>query len=218
MPEFSYEPRTLNDKSSLTDGRHPAFLVEITEEPIPPTWKSYKKELSAEQNMQYRWHFVVYESPGAIDANRAPERQTAVSSKAFSPKGKLRDGTSRPASKAFSWTCELLNRQIQPGERVNLDPILPIPCSVKVERNGEYANILDLERWPDGARYVTPEVMATLRDIKNASPGSSSAPAPSQQLPPPEVNVMPAPASPALASWGSSSLDARVPQKTGWGS
>ena len=152
MPQMSYVPKSMNDKSSLTDGWHPAYLLAITDEATPPTWAMFPKS-----PRMYRWCFAVWERPEQVLAHEEPERQTAPSSQAFSPKGR------QPASKAYLWTAELLGRQIQPGEAVDVDPLLPLPCRVKVARNGEYANIMDLERWPE-APPLTEILKAGLRD------------------------------------------------------
>ncbi len=37
MPVMSNTPKVTNDTSSLSDGWHPAFLLEIREEDTPPT-------------------------------------------------------------------------------------------------------------------------------------------------------------------------------------
>jgi hypothetical protein len=156
MPVFTNTPKSLNDKSALTDGWHPAFLLSIQEEATPDTWKMYAKS-----PRMYRWRFAVWSSPDRIPLDQ-PERQSAPSSMAFSPKGK------NPASKAYQWTTELLGRQILPGEAVDLDPLLPLPCRVKVERNGEYANIILLEGWKEGAALLTDELRQGLRDLDTA--------------------------------------------------
>jgi hypothetical protein len=39
---------------------------------------------------------------------------------------------------------------------------------VKVSRNGEYANIVDLERWPDGAILLTDQLKASLKGLDHA--------------------------------------------------
>jgi hypothetical protein len=150
-PEMSYEPKSYNDKSFLTDGWHPAFLLAITDEATPESWK-----MREQSPRMWRWNFAVWQTPEAVTQHQ-PERQSAPSSQKFTPKGR------QPASKAYAWTSALLQRQIPPGERVNLDPMMPLPCRVKVMRNGDYANILDLEPWPDGMQYRTPEMCQKLQ-------------------------------------------------------
>jgi len=167
---MSYTQRALNDKSLLTDGWHPAFLVAITDEPTPESWKMFK----ASPRM-WRWQFVVWSEPSQI-GTQPPERQSAPSSQSFTPKG-----TKNPASKAYQWTTELLARQIQPGESVDLDPLMPLPCRVKISRNGEYANIIDLELWREGQRLVNEAFRQQLRAFLEEP---SQAPAPVSPAPP----------------------------------
>ena len=155
---MTYEPKVYNDKSALTDGWHPAFLLAITDEPTPESWKMYH----ASPRM-WRWQFAVWAKPDDI-AHLPPERQSAPSSQKFTPKG------NQPASKAYAWTTALLQRQIPPGESVNLDPLMPLPCRVKVQRNNEYANIIDLEAWTEGTPYVTPDLKARLQQFLDAPP------------------------------------------------
>jgi hypothetical protein len=190
-PEFAYEPKSFNDKSVLTDGWHPAFLLAITDEPTPEGWAMY-----AQSPRMWRWHFGVWATPEAI-ATQAPEHQSAPSSQKFTPKGR------QPASKAYEWTTYLLGRQIAPGERVNLDPLLPVPCRVKVARKDEYANIKDLEAWPEGAGYLTPALRATLATLlepgQDAPPKASTSspatpPAAAAYQPPSGVTGAPQPA------------------------
>jgi hypothetical protein len=176
MPQMVYTPRTYNDKSALSPGWHPAFLLEIADEPTPENWKMYEKSPRL-----YRWRFAVWEVPTLID-RQAPERQSAVSSQKFTPKG------NQPASKAYLWTSALLGRQIPPGETVNLDPLMPIPCRVKVERGNEYANILDVEACPEIAQYLTPafkEQLAAFLATFGQAPDSAPAPAPPPPAPQP---------------------------------
>ena len=99
MPEMTYTPQSANDKSSLTAGWHPAFLMEITDEPTPETWKMY-----AQSPRMWRWIFLVWEVPTLIP-NQRPERQSAPSSQKFNPAN-----TKARASKAYLWTSELLGR------------------------------------------------------------------------------------------------------------
>jgi hypothetical protein len=186
MPVFANVPKVTNDKSALTDGWHPAFLLAIQEEDTPPTWKMYAKS-----PRMYRWRFAVWANPDRITLD-APERQSAPSSMAFSPRGK------NPASKAYQWTTELLGRQIMPGESVDLDPLLPLPCRVKIERNGEYANIMLLEGWKEGAAYLTDALKHTLSHLDTAeeTPGPQATPPP-----PPAWSPPPAAATSGTLNW-----------------
>jgi hypothetical protein len=191
MPEMGYEPLSTNDKSVLTEGWHPAYLLAITDEVTPQGWK-----MAEQSPRMWRWHFAVWEVPTLID-RQAPEHQTAPSSQKFTPKGKQR------ASKAYAWTVALLQRQVQPGERVNLDPLMPLPCRVKVERNNDYANIVDLEAWPEGTQYLTEAVKQGLHNVLHgtASPSMPS-PSPSQQTVTPAPTQVPAQPQPGMQSWG----------------
>ena len=170
LPDMTYEPRSYNDKSALTDGWHPAFLLTITDEPTPETWKMYAKSPRL-----WRWQFAVWAKPEDIP-HMPPERQTTPSAQKFTPKG------NQPASKAYLWTCELLGRQVPPGEHVNLDPLMPLPCRVKVSRNNEYANIMDLEAWVGGSQYLTPDMRVKLQQLLD-NPASAPAGQPSTQSP-----------------------------------
>lgn len=205
MPEMGYETKSYNDKSSLTDGWHPAYLVAITDEETPEGW-----QMKAQSPRMWRWHFAVYATPEMI-AQHQPEHQSAPSSQKFTPKGR------QAASKAYLWTCELLQRQIAPGERVNLDPLMPLPCRVKVSRKDEYANIVDLEKWPEGTQYLTAVLHQELQHFldQTAPPaGSTSSPAHTPQaaayVPPqpgmqswatPRPGPAPGPVAPTKATW-----------------
>jgi len=183
MPSMTYTPKTYNDPSALSPGWHPAFLLEIADEPTPEGWKMYEKSPRL-----WRWRFACWEIPTLID-RQAPERQSAVSSQAFTPKGR------QPASKAYLWTSALLGRQIPPGETVNLDPLMPIPCRVKVERatDPQYANILDVEASPDLAQYLTDGLRQQLAAFL-ATFGQAPDPALAPARPVPQ---------PGLQPWGS---------------
>ena len=183
-PEFKYEPRTINDKSQLTPNWHPAYLLEIGVEEVPDGWEMKKKN-----SHMYRWKFAIWEGPHAV-TTIAPEFQSVVSSPQFSPPGKYQ------ASKAFVFTQKLLGRKIEPGEHVNLDPLMPMPCQVLINRtdkNGapsEYANIMDVGVWPDGAALLTPE----LRQKLAAFLAMKTGPANGQTTPPPAQSTYAQPA------------------------
>lgn len=203
MPEFSYEPRTVNDKSALTEGWKPAFLYAIVDEETPAQWK-----MAEQSPRMWRWQFCVWEVQTLI-GKQAPERQSAPTSQKFSPGGKFQP------SKAFVWTCELLGRQIQPGERVNLDGLLPLPCRVKIRRNGEYANVVDLEKWPDGAQALTPEFKAQLQAFlaETFTPETQPQPQPPYQPPAPT----PAAPAPGMQSWNNPApAQPATAGKAGW--
>jgi hypothetical protein len=206
MPEFVYEPRSTNDKSSLTAGWHPAFLICIGDDPKPPSWRD-----ADIRPRIWRWHLVAWEVATLI-GRQPPEHQTATSEQTFSPGGRQYG-----PSKAWRWTRDLLDREIQPSERVNLDLLArqtPIPCRIKVERNGDWANIKDIESaktsWPEGATALTPEVRVYIAQLVaeiDTQQAAQVAPAPPPQSPgrqgPP----------PGMQSWGSP-IRARISWKS----
>jgi hypothetical protein len=192
MPEFFYEPRSTNDKSTLSTGWHPAFLIAIGDDAKPSTWR----DVDIRPRI-WRWHYVVWEVATLI-GRQPPEHQTATSEQTFSPGGRQYG-----PSKAWRWTRDLLDREIQPSERVNLDVIArqnPIPCRIKVERNGDWANIKDLESartsWPEGATALTPEVRAYITQFLTEIDNPQAPP------PPPASSPQPQP-QPGMQSWGS---------------
>jgi hypothetical protein len=130
--------------SALSEGWHPGFLIHISEEPTPPDWQMFKQSPT-----MWRWHFLVWEVPTLID-RQSPEHQSGLTSAKFSPKGKYQ------ASKAYTWTRQLLGRDIPPGQSVNWDTLYPVPCRVKVERTPgkDFIKILDIEAWPEGQPFT----------------------------------------------------------------
>jgi hypothetical protein len=102
----------------------------------------------------YRWYFAVWETPGLI-AQQDPEVQNGITSAKFTPKGRFQ------ASKAYTWTCQLLQRQFQGGAGVEWDDHFPLACRIKVGRDAgkDYIKIEDVEAWPEGAA-----ALATLRE------------------------------------------------------
>ena len=209
-PEFKYEPRTINDKSQLTPNWHPAYLLEIGVEEVPDGWEMKKKN-----SHMYRWKFCVWEGPHAV-TSVAPEFQSVVSSPQFSPPGKYQ------ASKAFVFTQKLLGRKIEPGEHVNLDPAMPLACQVLINRtdkNGapsEYANIMDVGAWPDGAALLTPELrqkLAAFLAMKTGpANGQAQAPAPTPQPTYAQPAPTYAPPAPAMATAAPAPMPTPHPQ------
>jgi hypothetical protein len=190
-------------ESALTEGRHPGYLLNITEEPTPPEWPMAKSSPQL-----WRWHFALWEVPGLIE-HHTPELQTGITSTKFAPKGKFQ------ASKAYVWTCQLLQRQIAPGESVNYDPLYPLPCSVRVTREvgKDYVKIVDVEAWPEGAALLTDTLRAALKDLVAQSPtpppDSGTSPVPVRTPPP-----APAP-QPGMQSWGNQGQLATIASE--WG-
>lgn len=203
MPEFSQEVNFTSDKSSLKPGMHPACLLLVTEEPIPEGWAMRDRG----QTHMYRWHFAIWDYETSI-AGAVPEHQTAVSSKTFSPGGK------NPASKAFVWTSKLLGRRPNQGERVNLDPLMPLPCLLEVDRmknDGapiDYARITDLKSWAEGDQFLTPPVRAKLQALMAEWAASSHA-----QL----AEAQPAPVIRAAIPPVPPTANATNPTMVGWG-
>lgn len=218
MPEFGYAANSINDLSQLTNGFHPAYLMAIHREDIPEGWVSYKPELSPTENFHYRWCFLVWERADDV-TSVLPERQSAISSKIFAPKGKK-----NPASKAYTWTCALLDREIVPGERINLDPLMPIPCVVLVERNEQYANIKGLhhhkQMFPQGMTLLTPEYKAALQEaLETERPQPTQPPVVVTQSPPnPAPSYQgPTPTQQPMTTWANKPPQPTAdPTKKGW--
>jgi hypothetical protein len=213
--EFVYDPPTTNDKSTLTEGWHPGFLVAITTEQKPSSWRNVDKA-----PLIWRWHFALWEGPTLV-GHQAPEHQTGNCETKFSPGGgKSQDGTPFSPSKAYVWTSELLNHKPMPGEKVSLDPLMPIPCRVRIVRKGDYANIQFLERWPEGMSLLTEGFKSNLflwwQQVQSGvlQPAATAPQAPAPVVPQP----MPPP---ALATWGTpvpqtGAPAASTPAKPGW--
>ena len=133
----------------------------------------------------WRWMFAVWETPPHVQGS-VPELQSAPTSQKFSPGGRY------SPSKAYTWTCTLLGRAVQAGESVSLDELMPLPCRLKIRRvNGqgqpiEFANIVDLEPWPDGQSQLTADLRQKLTtwftmkqaDTQTPAPAPARAPAP----------------------------------------
>lgn len=194
MPEFKQESSSfISDVSKLPQGWRPAYLCLISDEAVPEGWQMRGGRM-------WRWHFAVWESPQHI-SSVAPEHQSAPTSKTFSPGGK------NPPSKAFVWTCELIGRRPNPGESVNLDPMMPIPCRVKIARTKtdgtpiEYARILEIEAWDDGAPLLTSELRdKLLAKAQEWASASEAAATPHDEMPARQTAYAQAPTS-ARPTW-----------------
>lgn len=103
--------------SQLTQGWHPAFLIHIGEETTPDDWK-----MRENSPIMWRWHFIVWEAVTALQQGLVPEQQSGLSSTKFSPKSRY------VASKAWTWTTQILGRVLATGEAVEWDPLYPVPC------------------------------------------------------------------------------------------
>jgi len=176
--------------SNLTPGRHPGYLLLISEEETPEGWP-----MRDQSPTMYRWTFCLWPDPSCI-TTIAPEVQTAVSSTKFSPKGKFQ------ASKAYVWTSQLLGRQIAPGESVDYDTLYPVPCVCKIERDPgkDFAKITDVESWEEGRQYLTPDFKTLLLALATDDP-EPEAPQPARTAPPAPTPT-PTP-TPAAQTWGS---------------
>lgn len=190
MPQFTYQPRSINDPSQLSEGWHPAFLLAIHDEETPEQWA-----MRESSPRMWRWVFAVWSSPETI-AQQIPEMQSAPTSQKFTPASRY------SPSKAYTWTCTLLGRAVQAGESVSLDDLLPLACRLKIRRvNGqgqpiEFANIVDLEAWPDGASQLTPDLRHRLTTWFAMKQAGTPVPAPA-----PVAAPRPTPA-PAPGGWG----------------
>lgn len=154
----------------------------------------------------WRWLFAVWDTPQHV-AGTTPELQSAPTSQKFTPGGRYQP------SKAYTWTCTLLGRAVQAGESVSLDAALPLPCRLKIRRtNGqgqpiEFANIVDLEPWPDGASLLTAELRQKLVTWFSMKQAGTPVPAPAPVAQPRPVpapagwqSPAPAPAAPPAAA------------------
>ena len=203
---FSYDVKTINDPSALTEGWKPAFFLDLTTEPTPANWVMKEKH-----ETMHRWHFAVWGDPSQI-GHSAPEHQTAPSSPIMSPGGR------NPASKKFLWMKELIGHELMPGQSYSLTP--PIPCRVKIKRKDIYANVMDIERWPEGEQFLTEEFRARLADWWQQKQ-STPAPAAPPQTRQPQANVTAWPGTVQggplpQTTIGTPFTPQPVPEKQGW--
>jgi hypothetical protein len=197
MPDVVYEGSSFfNDPSQLTEGSHPAFLVYIGKEDTPPTWERFKRS-----PQQYRWYFAVWETIEDVTRS-APEAQSETTSTQFSPGGRYQPSTN------YLWHCEFLGRRPARGEHNNLDPLLPLPCRLKIKRTdkqgqpSEYAKIVGLERWADGLSLLTADLkdkLATWYRMKTA--GAQATPPPPPAAPPTPPVAPPSPPPTDTPKW-----------------
>jgi hypothetical protein len=201
MPTFAYTPQSINDPSQLSEGWHPAMLIAILDEETPAGW-----EMAKTSARMWRWCFAVWQHPD-IMTTQHPELQSSPTSQKFSSGGKYQP------SKAYVWTCQLLGKTIQPGESVDLDPLMPLPCLLEVKRTNklgqpvEYATITNLRPWPEGAQMLTPDFtgrLSTWWTMKQATPPPAAPPTPQPQYhqpqwQPPQPGPQVSPPAPAPA-------------------
>src|SRR5262252_2824216 len=115
-------PTSTITPSHLTPGWHPGYLFTITEEVTPESWLMAKQSPTL-----YKWWVAVWETPEMI-GRQAPEVQSGITSTKFTMKGRFQ------ASNAYTWACQLLQRQLPAGAGVEWDEHLPLACRVKVSR------------------------------------------------------------------------------------
>jgi hypothetical protein len=195
-------PTSTITPSKLTAGWHPGYLLTITEEATPADWVMAKQSPTL-----FKWWFATWEAPGGI-GGQDPEVQSGITSTKFAPKGRFQ------ASKAYTWACQLLQRQLPVGAGVDWDEYIPLPCRIKVSREAgkDYIKIEDVEAWPDGTQALSTvkELLQQLRtEIETTAP-----PVPEQMTTPPATHghaqppapqpQAPAPA-PGMQTWGSQS-------------
>jgi hypothetical protein len=196
-------PTSTITPSKLTAGWHPASLLDITEEATPADWVMAKQSPTL-----YRWWFATWEAPGLI-GQQEPEVQSGITSTKFTPKGRFQ------ASKAYSWSCQLLQRQLPAGAGVDWDEHLPLACRIKVSREAgkDYVKIEDVDAWPDGA-----QAFATVQALLQQLRAEIAATAPPLPEPAPPANG-PEPAAqapaPGMQTWGSQPVQPAQPALTG---
>ena len=125
-----------------------------------------------------------------------------------------------PASNAYLWAQELLQRQIPVGEVIDWDALLPFPCTIKVEHPGDadYVRVGALKPGPMGSSISNSYVRCSCSTAprrngrvrrpvpRGQAPASNGTPAPAAPVPP---------ADPNLRTWGSA--QASAPPPVGWG-
>lgn len=156
MPMMGYTSQTFSDPSALPAGVYPAFLLHVSEEPVPDGWAMKEKS-----DIMWRWYWALWAST-AVVGQAPPELQSGVSSCTFSPGGRYQ------ASKAYVWVKHMEGREIAQGERYDPNAHVPLPCMLTISRHNkkgepmEHAIIKDLAPWREGATLLTPEFTAQL--------------------------------------------------------
>src|SRR5215831_2728841 len=198
MVQFVYNPPSFNDMSSLTPGWHPAFLLDIIDFETPVHFKSRDK-----YPRSLRWRLAVWETDLLIDQHVTPERQSGISSSAFGPAYTRTDGQHVQAAKAYKWTEALLGRQIVPGELIDLNGMMPLPCRVEIERKNDYANITAISRCPELASKLTADLLQYLAEFLMTFGDNTNQAARYQSTPvEPDPPLPPPPVQPGMQSWG----------------
>jgi hypothetical protein len=231
MPNFSYTPgaSTISDPSALTEGWHPAFFMSVKDEETPESWASYQASPRS-----WRWIFAVWEHPDTLKAGAAPELQSVMSTQKFSPPP-ANPMSKFQASKAYLFVKALIGRDVQPGEAINLESLVPIPCLVNVSRTDKNLNetawalVTELRAWPQGQALRSPELVAHLQQWyamkTQGAQGGGSAPvvtaptAPTAPTPPPPAPVPAwgvAQAAPAAPAAPATPATPAAPHTLGW--
>lgn len=164
-------------ETKLSNGWHPAYLVKVGSHATPEGW--------AMQTPQYfRWYFAVWEDDVAQKQGVEFEKLDGISSTAFNDK-----------SKAYRWVGTILNVTPKPGETIDLEPLYPIPCTVRLERvqkqDRVYAKITDVDRGSGWQKEleVRNDVRVYLTDLvhklaSGQAPATSPADIPDPAVPP----------------------------------
>lgn len=186
-----------NMKTAFTDGWRYGYLLQVTEEDTPNTWKMYAKS-----PRMYRWWFALWADVASFSAGVPAERQTVPSTTAFVPRG------AQPASKAYLWATIILGHAPQPGEGFDPNAFVPFPVRAKGERRNDYLNIIDLETWenppqmvPALAQYLATVLDGTAPLPPHLAQGTQGAQPAAYQAPQP-APVAPMPSHPGMAGWG----------------
>ena len=204
MPiSFEYNPRTFSDPSSLPEGLHPAYLIQVVDEETPAGWQMAQKS-----PRMWRFFFATWDNPSVV-ATTEPELQSQVCSQTFSAGGKY------PASKAYLNMKACLNRDIPRGEKMDPNSIVPLPCQLYISRYDknntpiDFANVRDVKPWPQGVALLTPELKARLmawwekksEGLAQPEPPAPEPPAPQMAVAQPAQQVLVPPTAQEKAGW-----------------
>lgn len=199
---FEYNPRTFSDPSALPEGLHPAFLLQVVDEETPAGW-----QMAAKSPRMWRFYFAVWDNPSVVGVVE-PELQSQVCSQTFSAGGKYQ------ASKAYLNMKACLNRDIERGERMDPNALVPLPCQLYISRYDknntpiDFANVKDVKPWPQGTALLTADLKAKLlawwqtKQQGLALPEPPTPPAPTLTPPPAAAPAPVAPATPATQKAG----------------
>jgi hypothetical protein len=197
--------------SQLSIGWHPGYLGAITEEPTPPEWVMFKQSPT-----HYKWWLFIWEAPELI-GRQDPEVHSGITSVKLTPRGRFQ------ASKAYTWTCQLLQRQLPVGVGVDWDDHVPLACRIKVSREAgkDFIKVDDLEAWPEGAQHL-PLLQGRLQQLRvereaaaavAMAQGATMAPDPAVSAPkaPAPSPAPQSPPPPGMQSWGTPAAPPTTP-------